>query len=124
MNKAVDIFWQGCEQGQLKYQQCQSCQQIQTFPSEICPNCGGTDLIWHISGGSGTVYAKTIIHRAPTPELAEQTPYAIVLVNLAEGFRIMGHTSLDVEIGSAVQVEFHPFAKKMIPFFKPGSSIL
>ena len=70
-------------------------------PREFAPGTGA-DLEWFEASGAGTVYSVTWISRRP-PEL----PYNVVLVDLAEGPRMMsrveGLASEAVCIGLAVQ---------------------
>ena len=44
-------------------------------------------------------------------------PYNILLVDCAEGFRMMAHGENDLAIGDEVDAGFKPFAGKLVPFF-------
>jgi hypothetical protein len=41
-----------------------------------------------------------------------------VLVDAAEGFRMMAHGANDLAIGDSVTVSYRPFAGKLIPYFE------
>ena len=56
--------------------------------------------------------------RAATPETRAHVPYNIVLVDAAEGFRMMAHGANDLAIGDSVTVSYRPFAGKLIPYFE------
>ncbi len=69
------------------------------------------------SSGKGTVYATSLVCRAATPEARAHVPYNILLVDCAEGFRMMAHGENDLAIGDEVTASFKPFAGKLVPFF-------
>lgn len=70
-------------------------------PREFAPGHGGA-LEWIEASGRGTVYSVTWVQRRP-PE----APYNVVLIDLAEGARMMGRvegvTEQDLHIGMVVQ---------------------
>lgn len=80
-------YWEAADRGELAYRHCLDCGKAQFPPGRVCRHCHGEALEWRVSHGLGTVHSFTIVHRAPTPAFA--APYAILLVDLEEGFRIM-----------------------------------
>lgn len=102
-------YWQGAAAGELRYRRCTSCEAVIFYPRSLCPACGAPDPEWQVSAGSGTVYAVSVVHRAP-PAFDGQTPYAVLLVDLDEGFRMMSrlvNAAPDtISIGDRVQVVF------------------
>ena len=44
-------------------------------------------------------------------------PYNILLVDCAEGFRMMAHGEKDLAIGDEVTAQFVSFAGRFVPFF-------
>lgn len=111
-------FWQGCEKGELRYQQCSGCSRVQFFPRAFCARCGVEQLDWRVSSAQGTVYAVTEVERAPTAEFRALQPYAIVLIDMDEGFRIMAHGELGLNIGDRVRAEFFAFQGRFLPRFR------
>jgi uncharacterized protein len=103
-------YWQGARDGKLLLQRCGDCGKPRFFPRYLCPECGSERTEWTEASGRGTVHSFTIVHRAAFPEFQARAPYAIALIDLAEGPRMMtnivGDDALDVEIGDAVQVTF------------------
>ncbi|ALG73579.1 hypothetical protein VY88_22415 [Azospirillum thiophilum] len=103
-------YWEAAERGELAYRQCLECGKAQFPPGRVCRRCRGETLEWRISGGCGTVHSFTVVHRAPTPAFA--APYAILLVDLEEGFRIMTNLrhgdAAGLAIGSPVRIVFEP----------------
>jgi uncharacterized OB-fold protein len=67
--------------------------------------------------GAGTVHASTIVHRAPDDQFRAIAPYALVLVELDEGVRVMGHAPTGIVIGSRVGISFKEIAGRLLPFF-------
>jgi hypothetical protein len=41
-----------------------------------------------------------------------------VLVDAAEGFRMMAHGDIDLAIGDKVTASYRPFAGKLVPYFE------
>lgn len=112
-------FWSSCAQGRLSFQRCSGCGATQFYPRAHCVNCGGQALRWEVSAGRGVVYALTTVERAPTPDFQALQPYSIVLVDLAEGFRMMAHGKANAKIGAAVEVEFVEVTGRWLPRFVP-----
>lgn len=114
-------FWDGCRAGVLRYQRCAACGRPQFYPRTRCAGCGGADLGWRDSRGLGTVHAVTVVHRAPTPAFARDVPYALALVDLDEGFRLManvvGGDPETVAIGDRVRVVFERRGEMALPQF-------
>jgi uncharacterized protein len=114
-------FWDGCRAGELRYQACGACGRVQFYPRALCAGCGGTDLGWRRSRGVGTVHAVTVVHRAPTAAFRDDVPYAIALVDLDEGVRLManvvGGDPEGVAIGDRVRVVFEARGEVTLPQF-------
>lgn len=86
------VYRRYLEGGELGFQRCQGCGEAVFYPRVICPACGSDALVWETSGGRGTVYATTAIHRR------SGEPYNVVLVDLDEGFRMMSRVEgIDAE---------------------------
>ena len=91
-------FWEGCRQGKLLLQYCDQCQQHQFYPRLYCMHCGSSNVRWVSASGRGVIYSYTVIHQNKSPEFVQDTPYNVVVVQLAEGPRLM---STIVETGLA-----------------------
>lgn len=107
----ADPYWEGAAAGELRYRKCTSCSAAIFFPRSICPKCGTPEPNWVVSKGTGVVYACTTIHRAP-PAFVDKAPYTVLLVDLDEGFRMMGglvtdvDNDIDITVGDRVRVTF------------------
>ena len=102
----------------IRYQRCATCAAAWYFDRSFCPRCGAGDPVEHAARGHGVVYATTLVHRAPERELREHVPYLIVLVDMDEGFRVMGHGERGLQIGAAVSGGTVEWAARAIPFFR------
>ena len=102
------FFWEGIEAGELRIQRCGSCGKLRHPPRPMCPYCRSLEREHIVSNGRGEVYSFVVHHRPEVP--GRDHPFAVVLVELEEGTRIVGNVvdcaPDDVHIGMPVQVEF------------------
>jgi uncharacterized OB-fold protein len=101
----------------IVYQSCAACGSLQYFRRSFCAACGARDPVEKHASGVGTVYAASLVCRAATPETRAHVPYNIILVDAAEGFRMMAHGDNDLAIGDHVTAGFAPFAGRIVPYF-------
>lgn len=101
----------------ITFQTCSACGHVQYFHRAFCAACGASDPPEQRASGRGRVYATSLVCRAATPETRAHVPYNILLVDCAEGFRMMAHGETGLAIGDAVNASFKPFAGKLVPFF-------
>jgi uncharacterized OB-fold protein len=101
-------FWESAAAGELLVQECADCGGRQFYPRSYCVSCHGQSVGWTPASGKGEVYSYTVVRRAPSAEFADQVPYVLALVQLAEGPRLMvrlsGCTPDEVTVGAAVQL--------------------
>jgi len=102
----------------IVYQSCAACGKLQYFRRGFCVSCGAPDPADKTASGAGTVYATSLVCRAATPETRAHVPYNIVLVDTAEGFRMMAHGDNELAIGDKVTARFVPFAGRIVPYFE------
>lgn len=75
-------------EGALTFQRCADGHAV--FPPRpLCPTCGARELSWVESRGDATIYSATTI--APR----EAAPYAVVILDVDEGFRMMSRLDDD-----------------------------
>lgn len=106
----------------IGYQSCRACKSIQYFRRSFCAACGSPDLDDRCASGEGTVYATSLVLRAGTPEAREHVPYNILLIDTAEGFRMMAHGANDLVIGDKVKAGYRQFTGRLVPFFERFTS--
>ncbi len=119
MDAIAKQFWVACDQGQLRFQVCVNCRQPKFFPRGHCVNCNSHQIEWRSSQGIGTIFSITQVQRAPTDEFRALVPYAIALVDLVEGVRIMAHANLNLKIGDQVRATFFNHNEYSLPRFEP-----
>ena len=102
---------------EVRFQHCGACGHVWYFDRRFCPACGHADPAVATSTGRGIVHAGTLVHRAPTDDFRAAAPYRIVLVDMAERFRMMGHGEASLAIGDAVQCRVRTIAGRLLPFF-------
>lgn len=82
------FFWEKVRQHELWIQRCPACGHVFFYPRFHCPQCLSDKVEWFKASGKGTLYTYVINHRPP-PEFEDRAPYAIAVVQLAEGPRMM-----------------------------------
>lgn len=101
----------------LGFQACDTCSGAVFPPRGRCSHCGADALTWRASAGHGTVYSTTVI--APR----DKPPYAVVLVDLDEGYRMMSRIveaeAESVAIDDPVAVRFERSDDEVLPMFAP-----
>ena len=126
MTELTAPYWQAAREGRLVVQECQSCGQLSHPPLPACPRCHRTDLGWRQASGTGTVYTCTVVRHPTHFAFADQIPYVIALVELAEGPRLLtGITGVppeDVRAGMPVHAVFRAVTDTVtLPYFEPDS---
>ncbi len=101
----------------IEYAACRACGHVWYLARPCCPRCGAADPSLRAASGAGVVAAATRVERAPSPEWRALLPYTIVLVDMAEGFRMMAHAAPEVVIGDAVVARFRPVGNALLPCF-------
>lgn len=118
-------FWGHCAQERLCFQRCKSCSTWRHLPRNMCAACGSSDWEWSQSSGRGRIYSWTVAHQAMHPALADEVPYAVVVVELEEGVRMVSRTrDIDpsqLELDLPVRVRFERVSDQFVlPFFGPA----
>jgi len=83
---------------------CRSCGHHWQFRRAACPVCAAIEPEAVAVAGGGTVWSVTTVHRAPLPEWDVPGGYAIALVTLDEGVRVMCRAETGLAIGEPVRV--------------------
>ncbi|GCL63010.1 Zn-ribbon domain-containing OB-fold protein [Pseudaquabacterium pictum] len=103
MDPTASPFVQGLAAGVLRHQRCTACGTALTGQRFACTGCGSARLAWCDAAGTGTVYAVSTVHRAPTEAWRALAPYTLVLVDLDEGPRLMAHGAAGLAINQRVR---------------------
>ena len=81
---------------EFRLQRCQRCKRWTHPPTEMCAACGSVEMAWERASGEGILYTWTVTHHPYTAPLAEFVPYPLVVVQCAEGPRVLS-TVMDLE---------------------------
>lgn len=106
------------ERGYLEYQFSPQAGRAVFYPRILCPFTGSADLEWRRSSGRGVIYTLTRLYPS------QGDPYAVALVDMEEGFRLMTRivdaAADDVGIGDRVALSVRPGGNgDACPFFVP-----
>jgi uncharacterized OB-fold protein len=117
-------FWDGTAAGELRVQRCRACSRHYFYPRPNCPHCGAADVEWVTVSGRATLYSYVINHR-PAPGFAADGPYAIAVVELPEGVRMMTNivnteiTPENLRLDMPLRVVFEARGDMRVPLFEP-----
>jgi uncharacterized protein len=119
-------FWRHCSSGELRFQRCADCRAWRHLPRLACAECGSDRWTWELSTGRGRIHSWTITHQPLLRDFPEPVPYAVVVVEMDEGVRMVsGLRDLepcDLDLELAVEVVFEAVAEGIrLPFFSRGS---
>jgi uncharacterized OB-fold protein len=101
-------YWDAAREGRLVVQRCGSCGRHQFYPRAFCTACLSAELEWVQARGTGRIYTFTICRTSANAAMT--APYAVALIDLEEGVRMMANVvDCDLErirTGARVQVRF------------------
>ena len=116
-------FWEGTKAGELRLQCCDACRHIYFPPRPFCPKCASRNVTIVKASGRATLFSYVIHYR---PMTGFTPPYAIAVVELAEGPRMMTNivdcpqTPEALQLDMPLEVTFAPQTDAItLPFFKP-----
>jgi uncharacterized protein len=103
-----------------------ACADVHFPASPVCPKCLSTDQAWQPVSGAGTLESWVTFHRAYWPGFADDVPYDVCLVRLAEGPLLLSNIIGDLGtpgLGDPVHVVFDRVdAELTLPKFAMGVS--
>jgi uncharacterized protein len=118
-------FWDGTRQGELRLQRCDDCAHVYFPPRPFCPACSSRSVSVFAASGRGAL-ASYVISERPHP--AFDGPYAIALVDLEEGPRMMSNiveceqTPEALQLDMALEVTFETLSDEIaLPLFRPAA---
>lgn len=120
----VQEFFDHCAAGKLCFQRCTDCDTWRHVPRIQCAACGSVKWVWAESSGRGTLFSWTVCHQAMHPAFAEEVPYAVAVVELEEGVRMvtgLRGVALDqLELNLPLRVTFENMGDEVsLPYFVP-----
>ncbi len=85
-----EAWWAGLRRHELLVQECPRCRTLAFPPEPACPACRSLERGWRRSSGRGSVFSWVVVRRASHPYFSDKVPYAVALVTMEEGFRVVG----------------------------------
>jgi uncharacterized OB-fold protein len=119
-------FWEGTRTGELRLQRCDGCAKVYFPPRPFCPVCASRDVSVFAACGRATLHSYVINQRA-MPNSGFEAPYAIAVVELEEGPRMMTNivecpqTPEALVLDMPLEVVFEAFGDEIsLPLFRPA----
>jgi uncharacterized OB-fold protein len=117
-------FWDGTREHEIRLQRCDACAHAYFPPRPFCPACGNRKVSVFKASGRAWLYSYVIHHR-PVPGFTP--PYAIAVVQLEEGPRMMTNIVDCPQTPDALQLDMalEPAFVKLddeitLPLFRPA----
>jgi hypothetical protein len=120
-------YWDGLREHKLLMPRCDSCDCYWFPPSLHCPRCGSAKWTWTPTSGRGRIFSYVVYHRVYHPGFADEVPYAVAVIELDEGPRmisnVVGIPPDKLVCDMKVEVVYHPITPGItLPRFKPISA--
>ncbi len=121
---ALAPFFAAAREQRLVMPRCTKCGTRRFPPRETCSMCLGRDFDWAESSGRGRIVTYNVMHQVYHPGFAGEVPYAVVLVELEDGGRLVSNV-VDCPLGRigidlAVEVTFERVSDTVtLPKFRP-----
>ncbi|GGC54133.1 Zn-ribbon domain-containing OB-fold protein [Chelatococcus reniformis] len=119
-------FWDGTARGELLLQRCDSCRAVYFPPRPFCPACASRTVSVFKASGRGQLHSYTISHR-DVP--GYKAPYAIAVVELEEGPRLMSNivdcpqTPEALRLDMPLEATFRQISETIwLPQFRPAGA--
>ncbi len=118
-------FYEAAQRHELRVQRCCGCGALRFPARAICSDCLSADVEWVPVSGRGEIFSFNVMHQVYHPGFAAEVPYAVVLVKLTEGPKmlsnVVGIDAHAVRIGMPVRVVFEALSDEVtLPKFAPA----
>jgi uncharacterized OB-fold protein len=118
-------FFAAAKRRELAVQRCAKCGALRFPARPLCSHCLSRDSEWVAVSGRGEVFSYGIMHQVYHPGFADAVPYAVVVVRLDEGVKmvsnLVGVPTQEVAIGIPVRVVFEDITEEVtLPKFTPA----
>ncbi len=116
-------FFEAARRHELVVQRCRGCGAFRFPARDLCSHCLSRESEWTRVSGRGTVFSFAIMHQVYHPAFADAVPYAVVVVELEEGARVLSNVVdcpvHEVTIGMPVEVVFEDVTPEVtLPKFR------
>jgi len=116
-------FFAAAKEHRLVVQRCTGCGAHRFPPRELCSGCLSTESTWVEVSGRGEIFSYNVMHQIYHPAFAAEVPYAVVVVKLAEGPKMISNlvdcAVNEIRIGMPVEVVFESVSPEVtLPKFR------
>ena len=117
-------FFAAAHRHELVVQRCRGCGTFRFPARDRCSSCLSREAEWTRVSGRGTVFSFAVMHQVYHPGFADEVPYAVVVIELEEGARILsnvvGCPAGEITIGMPVEVVYEDVSPEItLPKFRP-----
>ena len=117
-------FFDAAKRRELVVQRCCGCGAMRFPAREICSQCLSRQVEWVPVSGRGEIFSYNVMHQVYHPGFATEVPYAVVVVKLDEGAKmisnLVGVAPQDIRVGMRVEVVFEDVSDEVtLPKFRP-----
>ena len=120
----TDEFWSALHDGRLVVQRCRACKSLQMYPRARCVTCGSSEIDYESVSGAGTLYSFSTVMKYAPSAFADQMPYTLGIVLLAEGPRMLSWVvNCDMSaLKCDMKLDFAPIVvnERLLPGFEPA----
>ena len=119
-------FWDACNQSKFLVQKCADCGKPQYHYRAQCCHCWSSNVADLPIAGTGQVWTFSVVNKNLTPAFASWGRYAVGVVELPEGVRVISRIETDdldnLAIGAEVYLKFATASNgQNIPFFSTSA---
>lgn len=114
-------YWAALDARRLTFQRCRACGAAQLPPREECTTCLSPDLTWEEASGAARLISWVVYHRTYHTDFAEEVPYVVAVVELAEGPRLISNIPGDgagLEIDMPLRLVWSERFGQVLPWFE------
>src|SRR5262249_15065625 len=117
-------FFAAARRHELVVQRCRGCGHLRFPARDRCSRCLSRESEWIRVSGRGAGFSFAIMHQVYRPGFADEVPYAVVVVELEEGVRLLsnvvGCPAREIAVGMPVEVVFDEASPEVtLPKFRP-----
>lgn len=117
-------FFEAARRHELVVQRCEACGTLRFPARAACNHCMTREVAWVPVVGRGRVFSFAVMHQANHPAFEAILPYAVVVIELECGVRMISNLVdcpvPDIAIGMPVEVVFEERSPEVtLPVFHP-----
>ena len=117
-------YWNGLRERRLLMPRCDACGTHWFPPTLLCPSCSTKKWSWTAVSGRGRIFSYVVYHRIYHPGFADEIPYAVAVIQLDEGPRlvsnVIGVAPDQLVCDMPVEVVYQPVTDNItLPKLKP-----